>query len=124
MRHGLWKCNRCGFHWYWSVRDHTAKLDRKCPKDRHRIQAVLDRKPGNRGRPRTDGILEYPSYRPPETIYREQKKRNQHRMGVRREEDRRIGFEHLRFVKSSRIMHKVTEYRTKSAPTGLEGEEE
>ena len=122
-RHGLWCCRRCGFHWYWSVGDQTVKLDRKCPKDGHRIQATLDRRPGNRGRPRTDPILEYPTYRPPATIRKEAKARNRKRMGVRREEDRRIGFQHLRFVKSSRVMHKIEELRTKSAPTGLEDEE-
>lgn len=123
-RHGLWCCRVCEFHWYWSLDEATLKLDRKCPKDGHRIQATLDRRPGNRGRPRTDPILEYPSYRPESTIRTEQKARNRRRMGARRAEDSRIGFEHLRFVPASRIQDRLDLLRSKAAPTGQEDEDE
>lgn len=123
-RHGLWCCRGCGFHWYWSVDELTLKLDRKCPKDGHRIQATLDRRPGNRGRPRTDPIIEYPSYRPESTIRSEQKARNRRRMGVQRAEDERIGFEYLRFVPGSRIMERLKDFTEKAGPTGQESESE
>jgi len=114
MRHGLWKCPRCDFWWIWKVEDRTEKLDRVCRKDGHRIQINLDRRPGNRGRPRPTSILEYPSYRPLETIQIEQKKRNRKRSGIKRSEDQKIGYEDS-FVKASVINEKITQYRTESA---------
>ncbi len=90
------------------------KLDRVCRKDAHRIQINLDRRPGNRGRPRPTSILEYPSYRPLHTIEKEQKKRNRKVTGIKRKEDRILGFRD-RFVKAKVIFDAQERLRTESA---------
>ena len=113
MRHGLWKCPRCGFYWIWTVQDHTQKLDRVCRKDGQRIQVNLDRRPGNRGRPRPSSILEYPSYRTMHTIEKEQKKRNRKVSGIKRKEDRLLGYT-PGFVKASVVVGAITKLRTES----------
>ena len=90
------------------------KLDRVCRKDAHRIQINLDRRPGNRGRPRPTSILEYPSYRPLHTIEKEQKKRNRKVTGIKRKEDRILGFRDG-FVKAKVISDNLERLHTESA---------
>ena len=114
VRKGLWRCSRCEFWWFWSVQVGVERLDRKCVKCNHRLQARLDRKPGNRGRPRTDTILEYPGYRPDSTIKSEQRRRNSRRARTKATEDRALGFIPTRFVKASRIQEKVKDLATRS----------
>jgi len=113
MRQGLWKCPRCNFWWIWRVDDHTTKLDRICRKDDQRIQINLDRKQGNRGRPRPTSILEYPSYRPLHSIEKEQKNRNRKVSGIKRKEDRALGFT-PGFVKASVVVGAITKLNTES----------
>ena len=123
MRRGLWKCPRCNFWWLWEVQDHTPKLDRICRKDGHRIQINLDRKAGGRGRPRPAQILESPSYRPLHSIKAEQRHRNRTVSGIKRQEDRKIGYDDG-FVKASVISDELERMRTESSgdPTAHDDE--
>jgi hypothetical protein len=114
MRQGLWKCPRCGFYWVWRTSDQVLKLDRVCRKDDHRIQINLDRKRGNRGRPRPTSILEYPSYRPMDGIIAEARSRNRKVSGIKRAEDRKLGYEDG-FVKATVISDNLERLTTKSA---------
>lgn len=76
IRQGLWKCKKCS-HWNY-YRTATLRIDSTCsrPQCDYRARVVLDRVPRAGGRPRQVSIHEYPSYRPPSTIRREQRDRN------------------------------------------------
>ena len=114
MRKGIWRCSRCEFWWYWSTNRGVERLDRKCRKCNHRVQAKLDRRPGNRGRHRTDMIHEYPAYRPDSTIMSELRARNSTRARRKASEDRALGFIPARFVKAARIDAKTQELMRES----------
>ena len=91
IRHGIWLCPKCEHHNYY--RTATIRLDSLCRAQgcTYRARVVLDRVDNEmgvrgRGRPRQVIIREYPPRRPPATIRREVKARNQYR---RREYERR-----------------------------------
>ena len=77
---------------------------------------MLTRKTGNRGRRRTDSILEYPAYRPDSTIRIEQRRRNRSRSNRKVKEDRMIGFDPSTFVRASKVNDAITELMTKGKP--------
>ena len=114
MRRGLWRCSRCEYWWIWETEQGVKRLDRVCRKDGHRIQAMLTRKSGNRGRRRTDEILEYPAYRPVSSIRKEQLRRNRTRSNRKALEDSKIGFKGWTFVPASRVAAAKKRWSTKS----------
>lgn len=75
---------------------------------------MLTRKSGNRGRTRTDSILEYPAYRPVSSIRKEQLRRNRRRTNIKSHEDQLNGFETGTFVPSSRVAAAKKRWATKS----------
>lgn len=83
---------------------------------------MLTRKAGNRGRRRTDSILEYPAYRPVSSIRKEQLRRNRRRTNIKKHEDSLIGFDSTTFVKSSRVAAAKKRWSTKSQGDPTEGE--
>ena len=114
MRRGLWCCSRCEYWWIWETDEGVKRLDRVCRKCNHRVQAMLSRRPGNRGRRRTDSILEYPAYRPVGSIRTEQKRRNRRRTNIKKHEDSLIGFDSRTFVRSSRVAAAKKRWSSKS----------
>jgi hypothetical protein len=75
---------------------------------------MLTRKTGNRGRRRTDSILEYPAYRPVGSIRKEQLRRNRRRTNIKKREDGLIGFDPNTFVRSSRVAAAKKRFSEKS----------
>jgi len=118
VRKGLWQCPRCRFFWIW--RTERDVLDRICPKDAGRVQTRLDRKKGGRGRPAPCVVLERPSYMPLSALRKEQKSRNRNISGLKRAEDRKLGYRDG-FVKAVVVAEEIERLYHDSAGDPTEG---
>ena len=84
-RQGIWSCPECYFFWYWKMDRDSKFFDRKCPFCHNRVRSVMERQPGNRGRPRQFFLETRPSHMPRAAITRELINRNE---VIKRKKDR------------------------------------
>lgn len=119
--HGIWSCPKCRLFQYWLARNpQSNRFDRLCAKCGHRVRAVIERAPGNRGRPREFFLERRPGYEPRSAIRQELRRRNARVMKIIKAESRYEQLKLGEFVQASDLVSEdahIREYASRMTDT-------